>query len=204
MSQEPNVKEIAKKVSLSIVMIILYIVIYVIISALIKFFITDLLPKYGIILIEYETYIQILLALAFGYMIVSSVAMFFYWSLRIKYSHSAAVAVRNIVKIIGIGAMIATIAGAVAGGVAGVALGGFIGMVIGFASQQVLGQAIAGLFLLISRPFKVEDSVVIAGEDGIIEDISTLFTVVVKADGVKVFIPNNTIIGSKIYLKPNK
>jgi len=46
---------------------------------------------------------------------------------------------------------------AIAGGAAGVALGGFIGMVIGFASQQVLGQAISGLFILISRPFKISD-----------------------------------------------
>jgi len=47
-----------------------------------------------------------------------------------------------------------------------VILGSFLGMVMGFASQQVLGRAIAGLFLLIARPFKVGDDVVIAGEDG--------------------------------------
>jgi small-conductance mechanosensitive channel len=52
--------------------------------------------------------------------------------------------------------MLAAIAGGVAGGAAGVALGGFIGLVVGFASQQVLGQAVAGLFLLIARPFKIK------------------------------------------------
>ncbi|MEM2967589.1 MAG: mechanosensitive ion channel, partial [Candidatus Caldarchaeum sp.] len=82
-----------------------------------------------------------------------------------------------------------------------VALGGFIGIVIGFASQQVLGQAVSGLFLLISRPFKVGDQVVLGGDEGVVEDVSTLFTVVRKNDGTKVLIPNNTIIGGKIYIK---
>jgi small-conductance mechanosensitive channel len=77
-------------------------------------------------------------------------------------------------------------------------------MVVGFASQQVLGQAIAGLFLLIARPFRVGDAVIIAGEDGTIEDVSTLFTIVRKADGITVLIPNNAIIGGKIYLKPKR
>jgi small-conductance mechanosensitive channel len=90
----------------------------------------------------------------------------------------------------------------VAGGAAGVALGGFMGMVVGFASQQALGQAIAGLLLLIARPFKIGDNVVLAGEDGVVEDVSTLFTAIIKADNVRVPIPNNSIIGGKIYLKP--
>jgi len=105
---------------------------------------------------------------------------------------------------VGIGALAAAIAGGVAGGAAGVALGGFLGIVVGFASQQVLGQAIAGLFLLIARPFKIGDKVVIAGEDGVVEDVATLFTIVNKADGVKVLIPNSAIIGGKIYLKPKE
>jgi len=94
-------------------------------------------------------------------------------------------AIRNVVRIIGIGALVT----AIAGGVAGVALGRLISMVIGFACQQVLGQAIAGLFLPITRPFKVDDDVVLAGEDGIVDDISMLFTTVVKADNVRVLIP---------------
>jgi len=73
---------------------------------------------------------------------------------------------------------------------------------VGFVSQQVLGQAVAGLFLLIARPFRIGDAVVVAGEDGIVEDVSTLFTTVAKADGTKALIPNNSIIGGKIYLKP--
>ncbi|AEA13001.1 Small-conductance mechanosensitive channel-like protein [Thermoproteus uzoniensis 768-20] len=194
----------AKRTGAAIARVVVYIVIYVVISAVVHYLMSSLLPQYNIQVQSYEGYVQILLALLFGYYIVSGVAEFFYWSMRAKYDHSVAASVRNVVRIIGIGAMLAAIAGAVGGGAAGVALGGFLGIVIGFASQQVLGQAVAGLFLLIARPFKIKDSVNLVGEDGVVEDVSTLFTTVIKSDGTKVLIPNNAIIGNKIYLKPKQ
>ncbi|MEM4554038.1 MAG: mechanosensitive ion channel [Ignisphaera sp.] len=198
-------KEIARNASIAIASTIMFIVLYVVVSALVKFVVSDLLlTRLNIDITGYEIYIQLLLALMFGYLIVNSVAWFFYWSTRPRYGHSTAVAVRNVVRIIGVGAMVAAIAGGVAGGVAGVALGGFLGMVIGFASQQVLGQAIAGLFVLISRPFRIGDEVIVAGEEGVVDDVSTMFTVVKKSDGTRVLIPNTTIISGKIYIKPKK
>jgi len=194
--------EIAKKTTSSIVRVVLYIVLYVAVAAVIQWLFTDLLLTFGINILDYIGYVQILLAVGFGYMIANSIAVFFYWTMRARYDHATSAAVRNIVKIVGIGALVAAIAGGVAGGAAGVALGGFIGMVVGFASQQVLGQAIAGLFLLIVRPLKIGDHVILSGEEGIVEDVSTLFTVIMKQDGVKVLILNNTILGGKIYVKP--
>jgi small-conductance mechanosensitive channel len=143
--------EIARKTTSSIIRIVLYIVLYVAVAAVIQWLFTDLLLRFGINIVDYIGYAQILLAIGFGYMIVNSIAVFFYWTMRAGYDHATSAAVRNIVKIVGVGGLVAAIAGGVAGGAAGVALGGFIEMVVGFASQQVLGQAIAGLFLLIAR-----------------------------------------------------
>ncbi|MCS7132175.1 MAG: mechanosensitive ion channel family protein [Nitrososphaeria archaeon] len=196
--------EIAKKTTLSIVKVVIYVVIYVVVAAVIQWLFTSFLPQYNIVIVDYIGYVQILLALAFGYLIISGVATFFYWSMRGKYDHSTAAALRNIVRMVGIGALAAAIAGGVAGGAAGVALGGFIGMVIGFASQQVIGQTLAGLFLLISRPFRIGDEVILSGEEGVVEDVSTLFTTIVKNDGSKVLIPNNSILGGKIHLKTKR
>lgn len=191
----------AKESSKTLAMIMVYIVLYVVISIATQHIVGSVLPSFEINITDYSSYINILLALAFGYLIVSNVANLFYWTLRVKHPHSTAAAVKNVIKMIGIGALAATIAGGVAGGTAGVALGGFIGLVIGFATQQVLGQAVAGLFLLIIRPFKIGDAVSIAGEDGAVEDIATLFTKILKSDGTRVLIPNNAIIGGKIYVK---
>ncbi len=155
-----------------------------------------------LILRDYEAYVVIIITLALGWMIVNAVAGVFYAMLKPKYGASTAAAVRSMVKILGLGALLAGIAGGVAGGAAGVALGGFIGLVVGFATQQVLGQAVAGLFILLARPFKIGDLVDIAGESEVrVKDISTMFTIVQRKDGTEVLIPSNMIVGAKIVIR---
>jgi len=190
---------------ISILKLIAYILLFILASAFISFMVKDYLPGVGWEAApDYAGYINILAALAFGYLIVSAFANLVYWSMMIRHDHPSALATRNAFVIIGIGAMIAAIAGAYASGAAGVALGGFIGMVVGFASQQVLGQAVAGLFLLITRPFKMNQNVNIAGEEGTVKEVSTLFTMIKKPDGTKTLIPNNMIVSQKIHLKPKE
>mgnify|MGYP000010261467 CR=1 FL=1 len=185
----------------SIFYLILAIAAYLVISALINTIIPTNYKDFKVYIIDqYGDYINIVLALIFGYLIIMAFSNSIYWSLRIRYPHGTAQAVKSIMTIVGIGALLASIAGAVAGGAAGVALGGFIGLVIGFASQQVLGQAIAGLFILLTRPIKIGDYATLAGETGLVEDISSMFTMIRKDDGTLVMIPNNLLIGSKIYI----
>jgi hypothetical protein len=78
---------------------------------------------------------------------------------------------------------------AVSGRPAAATLGGFVDLVIGFATQQVLGQAIAGTFLLLAGPFKIGDKIVGAGQEGVVEDITAMYTVIRDAEGNKVLIP---------------
>ncbi len=151
---------------------------------------------------DYAVYVYIIVLLLLGWLIVSSVASLFYALTAPKYGISTAAAVKSLVRILGLGALIAGIAGGVAGGAAGVALGGFIGIVIGFATQQVLGQAVAGLFILLARPFKIGDVVDMAGESEVkVEDIGALFTVVKRKDDMTVLIPSSMIIGQKIVIR---
>jgi small-conductance mechanosensitive channel len=185
--------------------LVAYIVLYVVAAAIIGYLFNTYLVEIGFEKApEYSGYAHVLLALLFGFLIVVAFANVVYWAMRVRHDHSAAQAVRNIFIVVGIGAMVAAIAGAQAGGAAGVALGGFIGMVIGFASQQVLGQAMAGLFLNVVRPFKAGDPVNVAAEEGVVVGTTTLFTAIDKPDGVKTLIPNSMIIAQKIHLKPHE
>jgi len=68
--------------------------------------------------------------------------------------------------------------------------------------QQPLGQAIAGLFILVARPFKINDYVTILGDTGTVRDVGILFTEVLRDDGTKVVIPSNLIMGNKVYIVP--
>ncbi|WP_291999733.1 mechanosensitive ion channel domain-containing protein [Caldivirga sp.] len=199
---ETSKSEVSRHHAEAMAKLVVYIVLYVAVMAAVQWLITWALPKLHVYIKPYEVYINVLLTLAFGYLIVSAFADVIYWSMRFRYDHSTARAIRNVFLLIGIGALIAGIAGAIGGGVAGVAIGGFLGIVIGFSVQQVLGQAVAGLFLLLARPFRINDHVNLLGEDGIVNDVAVLFTEVIKNDGSKVLIPNNSIIGNKIYILP--
>lgn len=190
----------AKQVSRSIISLVTWVAAYTLASAVVFTTIPAFIPQVGAFISEYSTYLGIGLALFFGYMIVKSIASIAYWSLRMRYPHSTAAAVRSLIQILGVGALAAGIAGGTAGGAAGVALGGFIGMVVGFATQQVLSQAIAGLFVLLVRPVRIGDKVTVAGETGIVEDVATLFTTIRKEDGTIALVPNNMLLGSKVYI----
>ena len=179
--------------------LIIYIIIYVAVMAILQWIEINILPS----LKAYSVYINVGLTLIFGYLIIVAFADTIYHFMRIKYPHDVARAFRNVFLLIGVGALITAIAGTIGGGLAGVSVGGFLGIVIGFATQQVMGQAVAGLFLLISRPFKINDHVNLLGEEGIVEDVGILFTIVKKMDNTTtVLIPNNSILGNKIYILP--
>ena len=181
-----------------------YIALFIIVSAILQFFIVAFLPKYGINIQSYYIYINVSLTILFGYLIIKAFADLIYVMIKVKYTEDVAKAFRNVFLLIGVGALITTIAGEVGGGLAGVSVGGFLGIVIGFATQQVMGQAVAGLFLLIARPMKINDTVTLLGDTGVVNNISILFTEIIKDDGTRVLIPNNMILGNKIYVLPMK
>jgi len=175
------------------------ILLYVFSSALIQYVMyTFIVETFKIDVSSYKIYVDVIAGLLFGYLIVYYFSEIVYWSFRSKYDHSTSAAVRSLFRLLGIGAMLATMAGAISNPTAGVALGGFIGMIVGYASQQTLGQIMAGIFILLSRPFMIGDRVEIAGVNGYIEDITALFVVISTDDGKLIYLPCNTVISSRI------
>jgi small-conductance mechanosensitive channel len=76
--------------------------------------------------------------------------------------------------------------------------GGIAGIVLGIASQSVVGNFVAGLFLMIERPMKIGQSVNIAGTAGVIEDIRILSTTLRTFEGLYVRIPNEKVFTTEI------
>ena len=77
----------------------------------------------------------------------------------------------------------------------GLAIGGFV---IGFALKDTLGNLAAGVMLLFYRPFKVGDTVTIAGQDGDVQDLGISMTTLLAADGRIVTIPNGNVLGGTV------
>jgi len=73
-----------------------------------------------------------------------------------------------------------------------------LGLAIGLAFQGTLSNIASGVLLLIFRPFKVGDSVVIAGQAGIVNEIDLFTTALDTADGRRVIVPNAQIAGAVI------
>ena len=66
---------------------------------------------------------------------------------------------------------------------------GIMGIVIGFAAQKTLGNVIAGIQIAISQPIRLEDSVLVEGEFGTIEEITLTYVVVCLWDLRRMIVP---------------
>jgi len=76
---------------------------------------------------------------------------------------------------------------------------GVAGAGVALAMQGVLGNMVAGLTIIFTRPFKVGDYVSMAKEEGEVLDISLSNTVLGHADLSRVVIPNRRIVGEILH-----
>ncbi len=85
---------------------------------------------------------------------------------------------------------------AVAGGL--LASSAVLGVIIGFASQQTLGNFVAGLLIAITQPIRLGDRVTYAGTDGVVEEIGLTYTLIRARDGTRLVVPNNKLASDPI------
>ena len=85
---------------------------------------------------------------------------------------------------------------AVAGGL--LASSAVVGIIVGFASQNTLGNFIAGLLIAITQPVRLGDRVAYAGETGVIEDIGLTYTFIRTSDGARLVVPNQKLASDTI------
>jgi small-conductance mechanosensitive channel len=72
------------------------------------------------------------------------------------------------------------------------------GTVIGFAAMNTLGNAIAGLIIMTSRPFKIGDRVFFDGNFADVEEIDLIYTKMVTPDNVIISVPNQKLLQTEI------
>lgn len=72
------------------------------------------------------------------------------------------------------------------------------GTIIGFASMNTLGNAIAGIIVMTSRPFKIGDRIFFNGQFADIEAIDLIYTRMRTLDNVLVSVPNQELLKSEI------
>lgn len=75
---------------------------------------------------------------------------------------------------------------------------GAIGVGIGFGLQSIVNNFISGLILLFERPVKVGDTVELSGQIGKLRKIGLRASVLKKADGAEVIVPNSQLITDEV------
>ena len=69
---------------------------------------------------------------------------------------------------------------------------------IGFGLQNLVNNFVSGLILLVERPIRVGDLVVVGGEEGYVRKISVRSTEIETFDRANVLIPNSSFISDKV------
>jgi small-conductance mechanosensitive channel len=70
---------------------------------------------------------------------------------------------------------------------------GFLALAVSLAFQDILKNFIAGLFMLLERPFRLGDEITVDNHTGIVENIEMRATTLRTSDGEQVITPNSLV-----------
>jgi small-conductance mechanosensitive channel len=175
----------------SITIMFVAIIIVVVAGSLIEQFLE---PRYG-------PYLKIGVVAVIGYFVINSLANVFY---KLSYDalKNSAEIIRILIRIIGAIVVISIIISYLSQDpIIATSIGTITAIVIGFASQNVLGNLISGLYLAITRPFRIGEKVTVFGNTGVIYDIGLLYSRLRTEDGDIILAPNTSMITTTIIIR---
>ena len=186
-------KESIRKISISklLVTFIVAIAIVIIMEILIGYQLQD----------RYKTFLRIAEVAVIGYFTINLISNIFY-----KYTYESldknAEAVKILIRILGTVIIIAIIISYLSHDpLIAASIGTVTALIIGFASQNVLGNIIAGLYLAITRPFRIGDKITVFGNTGTVFDIGLLNSRLKTEAGDTIIAPNSSILGTTIVIR---
>jgi len=75
---------------------------------------------------------------------------------------------------------------------------GISGVAIGFAFRDILQNFLAGILILLTEPFQIDDQIVFKGFEGTVENIQTRATTIRTYDGRRIVIPNSELFTNSV------
>ena len=127
------------------------------------------------------------------------------YSLSIGYSEQTAKSIRSLIRIAGAIIVIAvTISYLSQDPVIAASISTISGLVIGFAASNLIGNIIAGVYLAITRPFRIGDRIKVFSGDGRVSDIGLLYTRLLLDNGDEMLASNSSMVTTNIILRKNE
>jgi small conductance mechanosensitive channel len=150
---------------------------------------------------RYHPYLRVGVVSIIGYFVINSLSNIFY-KLTYDTLKKNAEIIRILIKIIGAIIVISIIISYLSEDpIIAASIGTITAIVIGFASQNVLGNLISGLYLAIARPFRIGEKVTVFGNTGIIFDIGLLYCKLRTDDGDMILAPNLSMVSTTIIVR---
>jgi small conductance mechanosensitive channel len=150
----------------------------------------------------YLRYIDSVIVVVIGYFMISEISRIVYTYMRNFADHASSATVKNITKIVGVAFILSIMASIYnVDPAAALTLGSFTGLLIGFAAQTLLTNTLAGVFLLLTRPFTFGDIVTISGQTGIVKEIRIMHLHLETEDGKRAIMIPNGIVLVQVILK---
>ena len=79
-----------------------------------------------------------------------------------------------------------------------VVIGTVTGIVLGVSLQSLIGNAVAGLVLSLTRPFRLGDRITVFGNTGEVYEIGLLYTTLTTPEGKTVLAPNASLLTTPV------
>ncbi len=149
----------------------------------------------------YLRYLQVSEVAIVGFLAIHTISKISY-SLSISYSEQTAKSIRSLIRIAGSIIVIAVgIAYLSQDPVVAASISTISGLVIGFAASNLIGNVIAGIYLAITRPFRIGDRIKVFNGDGRVSDIGLLYTRLLLDNGDEMLASNSSMMTTNIILK---
>jgi small conductance mechanosensitive channel len=75
---------------------------------------------------------------------------------------------------------------------------GLLGLVIGIAFKDIAENFLASILISVQRPFKIGDYILVSGQEGVVQSVTTRGTVIMSLEGNHIHIPNAIIYKNTI------
>lgn len=147
---------------------------------------------------DYDIYFYLILLAVAGFFIVRLISQLAYRVVADN-SETQARGAKSVIVTAGYLAMVAIAISIIAKNpTVTVVIGTVTGIILGVSMQSLIGNAIAGMVLAITRPFRIGDTITIFGSTGSVYEIGLLYTTLIAAEGKTVLAPNTSLLTTAI------
>jgi small conductance mechanosensitive channel len=122
-------------------------------------------------------------------------------ALATQHSDRTAKSIRSITRISGaIVVAVVVVSYLIQNATVAASIGAMSALVIGFASQNLLGNMVAGMYMALTRPFKIGDMITVFGNTGKVNDIGLLNCDLLMRDGNIVCTPSSSMLKTPVII----